>query len=79
VEVHPDPSTAASGGAHSLTLGAFGRLVAGVARFAEAAGRHVISPPAPGGCRMSAPLEDLRTEIERLDREIVDAIRQWLA
>jgi chorismate mutase / prephenate dehydratase len=25
---------------------------------------------------MSAPLEDLRTEIERLDREIVDAIRR---
>ena len=41
VEVHPDPETAASDGEQSLDFAEFSSLMAGLAGFAEAAGRSV--------------------------------------
>jgi 3-deoxy-7-phosphoheptulonate synthase len=41
VEVHPDPELATSDGDQSLTLDGFDQLMAGLAPFARAAGRHL--------------------------------------
>ena len=46
VEVHPDPACALSDGDQSLTPSAFERLMEGVATFAAAAGRELVSPDA---------------------------------
>lgn len=44
VEVHPDPPTACSDGEQSLTFASFDAMMAGARRFAEAAGRSLLTP-----------------------------------
>jgi 3-deoxy-7-phosphoheptulonate synthase len=78
IEVHPDPETARSDGAQSITPDAFDALMRSIALLAPVVGRE-FSVPDHADTEFPSPthmLARLRQDIEAVDREIIHLLSQ---